>query len=69
LKADFPEFFENDFAKLRVVDEEAMKSKTGKAKWRKWLKQWENTMSACAPAALMGEFGAPRQTSTTLARS
>lgn len=41
-KQDFPEFFENDGAKIRKLDEEKdMKSTAAKEKWRKWIKPWE----------------------------
>ncbi|VDC05277.1 unnamed protein product [Peniophora sp. CBMAI 1063] len=43
-KTDFPELFENDFAKLRKMDEDWMKSKEGKERWRKFMAQYEKTI-------------------------
>lgn len=37
LKRDFPEMFEEPYDKITKLDEEAMKSKEGKEKWRKFI--------------------------------
>ena len=35
--SEFPELKENDYAKITVLDEEWMKSKEGKERWRKFI--------------------------------
>ncbi|KAH9848522.1 DUF757-domain-containing protein [Lenzites betulinus] len=37
----FPELVENDNAKLTVIDEEWMKSESGKARWREFIQLYE----------------------------
>lgn len=36
-KSDFPELFEEPYDKITKLDEELMKSKDGKEKWRKFI--------------------------------
>ncbi|KAH9834837.1 DUF757-domain-containing protein [Rhodofomes roseus] len=38
---DFPELKEDNYAKLTVLDEEWMKSKDGKERWRKFIETYE----------------------------
>ncbi|KAI0772741.1 DUF757-domain-containing protein [Trametes elegans] len=40
-KETFPELFENDYAKLVVLDEEWMKSEAGKKRWRDFIQHYE----------------------------
>ena len=37
LQETFPELFENSYAGLIKIDEDAMKSETNKPRWRKFL--------------------------------
>ena len=39
-KTDFPELFDDDYAKLKKMDEDWMKSKEGKERWRKFMTQY-----------------------------
>ncbi|KAI0791572.1 polysaccharide biosynthesis-domain-containing protein [Irpex lacteus] len=44
LKRDFPEMFEEPYDKITKLDEEAMKSKEGKEKWRKFIESYKETI-------------------------
>ncbi len=37
MKTDFPELFEEPYARITKLDEEWMKSKDGKERWRKFI--------------------------------
>ncbi|KAI0083786.1 polysaccharide biosynthesis-domain-containing protein [Irpex rosettiformis] len=44
LKRDFPEMFEEPYDKITKLDEEWMKSKDGKEKWRKFIDSYKETV-------------------------
>lgn len=40
MKKDFPELFEEPYARITKLDEEWMKSKDGKERWRKFIESY-----------------------------
>jgi len=43
-RTDFPEYFEGDYAALRKIDEDRMKSAEGKTRWRKFIAPFEKVI-------------------------
>ena len=43
-RTDFPEYFEADYAALRKIDEDRMKSAEGKTRWRKFIAPFEKVI-------------------------
>ena len=43
MQRDFPELFEEPYEKLVKIDEDWMKSKDGKARWRKFMAEYVTT--------------------------
>lgn len=44
MKKDFPELFEEPYARITKLDEEWMKSKEGKERWRKFIESYKDTV-------------------------
>ncbi|KAI0342492.1 DUF757-domain-containing protein [Trametopsis cervina] len=44
LKKDFPELFEEPYEKITKLDEEWMKSKDGKERWRKFIETYKDSV-------------------------
>ncbi|KZT64108.1 DUF757-domain-containing protein [Daedalea quercina L-15889] len=60
--ADFPELKDDDYAKVTVLDEEWMKSKEGKERWRKFIESYEKKVKDYNFGSLIrtdarGEYG------------
>ena len=44
MKTDFPEIFEEPYARIVKLDEEWMKSKDGKDRWRKFIESYKDSI-------------------------